>query len=66
MDGDNTVVLETNTRQYHVVTGNTTKTILKHMRRLNTRMALGRELTKTVGHETMATRYTEQEGTGGS
>ena len=31
-----TVILETNIRQCHVVTGNTTKTILKHTRRWTT------------------------------
>ena len=43
---EGTVILETNIREYHAVTGNNTKTILQHTRRLNTRMALDRELTK--------------------
>ena len=47
---EGTVILETNIREYHAVTGDNTKTILKHIRRLNTRMALDKELTKIVGH----------------
>ena len=37
------VIIETNIRQYRAITGNTTKTILKHTRRMNTRAALDKE-----------------------
>ena len=43
------VIIETKIRQYHAITGNTTKTILKHTRRMNTRAALDRELAKITG-----------------
>ena len=58
-----TVILETNIREYHAVTGNNTKTMLKHIRRLNTRMALDRELTKIVGrgHDAVAFQFLDMD-----